>query len=470
MRTSTKILLGLFIACLIPSIIFGGSLFSAVLPTEEGFVFDFDTYAYIGLGFFVASNVLGGILYFRFIASLKLSKAIFFSVFPVTIIYGFGLYSLAIVGRYTTPIANSVKLTLNISQNNNYNSVLWAVLLTGVYLAFLFITLVIVCKPLQKVEKVALRLGDGRVREGNFKIGGIKQFQDIEGALEKINYNYKEKENLVKKTDLEAQKFIPKEFLKFLGKNSITDLELGNKVQKRATTLYCDFLSPSSGSSLSLKDNFNYVNSYLKILAPIVRKYEGFIDKYLGDGILAVFGKAEKAIECANAIYREVEQKNETQFKFPRLNISISINTGDIMFGVVGEESRKSPTIISDVIDLTSKMQEINKFLGTTIIFSKQTLNEVPTSHSMEYRYIGSVSVDKNSSMALFESLSCYDKGRKERLLKTKTKFENGVRAYNDHDYDEAREFFADVLHYASNDKASYIYYNKSCEKLSLGK
>ena len=470
MKTSTKVLLAIFIVCLIPSIIFAGNLFSAIVPTEEGFVFDFDVYSYIALGFSIATITLGGILYFRFVFSLKLSKAIFFSVLPMTIFYGFGLYSLAVVGRYTNPIANSVKLTLNISQNNNYNSILWAVLLTGLYLVYIFVTLIVVCRPLQKLEKVTLRLGDGRVREGNFKIGGIKQFQDIEGALEKINYNYKEKENLVKKTDLEAQKFIPKEFLKFLGKTSINDLELGNKVQKRATTLFCDFINPSSGTSMSLKDNFNYVNSYLNLIAPIVRKYDGFIDKYLGDGLLAVFGKAEKAVDCANAIYRIVEEKNKNQFKFPRFNISISISTGDLMFGVVGEENRKSPTIISDVVELASKMQEINKFLGTTIVFSKQTLNEIPTRYNFDYRYIGSLSVDNSSSMALFESFSCYDRVRKEALSKSKTKFENGVRAYNDRDYEEAKEIFESVLRIVPNDRASYIYYNKSCEKISLGK
>jgi len=140
------------------------------------------------------------------------------------------------------------------------------------------------------------------------------------------------------------------------------------------------------------------------------------------------------------------------------------------MFGVVGEESRKSPTIISEVIDLSSKMQDINRFLGTTILFSKQTLNEISTRFSFDYRYVGSVSVDESSSMAIFENISCYDKSKKDLLLKTKTKFENGIRAYNDKDYAEAKELFEYVLHVSPNDRASYIYYNKSCEKIFLGK
>lgn len=465
MKTATKVLLVLFVVTIVPSIFLGKYLFSAIIPVENGFEFSFDTNAYIALAFIVASSVLGGILYFKFISSLKLSKAIFFSIFPLTVLYGFGLYSLASVNSFEGSMATIVKQTLNISEGNNYNSILWAVLLSVVYLGLVFLAVVVVCRPMQKVEKIAVRLGDGRVKEGNFNIGGIRQFQGIETALEKINYNYREKDSLVKKTDIEAQKFIPKEFLRFLGKSSITDLELGNKVQKRATTLFCDFISVG-GDSLSLKDNFNYVNSYLSLISPIVRKFGGFIDKYLGNGLLAVFGKAEMAIDCSNAIYREVQRKNSSQTKFPNLDIKISINTGDIMFGIVGEEERKSPTIVSEVVNLASKMQEINSYLGTTILFSKQTLNELPTRYSFDYRFVGTLTIESGASMAMFEDLSNYYRAKRERLLKIKTIFENGVRAYNDKDFEEAREFFEDCLRVVPNDKASFVYYNKSSEKL----
>ena len=469
MKTSTKILLVLFIVSFVPTIFLARYLFQAVTPTEIGFAFNFDVYAYVALGCMIASMVLGGILYIRFIINLNLSKAIFFSVFPLSVTYAFGLYFLAIVGRYNTPIATSVKLTLNITETNNYNSILWAILLTGVYLIYLLFIFVAACKPMQRLERITARLGDGRVKDGEFSIGGIKQFKKIESSLEKINYNYKEKENLARKTDLEAQKFIPKEFLRFLGKKSIADLELGNQVQKRATTLFCDFKGENEGSeSLSLKDNFNFVNSYMNMLAPLIRKYDGFIDKYMSDGVLAVFGKAEKAIECAHAIFKEVELKNSMISKFPKVDLKISVNTGDIVFGVVGDESRKSPTIVSDVVNLASKMQDINYYLDTKLLFSKQTLNEVSTRFSFDYRYVGSLTVENGTLMAMFESLSCYDKAKKEKLNKTKINFENGVRAYNDHDYEEAKMFFEHVLKIVPDDKASYTYYNKSIEKLSL--
>lgn len=469
MKTSTKILLVLFIITFVPTIFLARYLFSAIVPTEIGFVFNFDVYAYVAMSFIVVSMILGSILYIRFIFNLSLSRAIFFSVFPLSVTYAFGLYFLAVVGRYDSPIATSMKLTLNITETNNYNSILWAVLITGFYLVALMLIFAFTCKPVQKLEKITARLGDGRVKEGEFNIGGIKQFKQIENSLEKINYNYKEKENLARKTDLEAQKFIAKEFLKFLGKTSITELELGNQVQKRATTLFCDFQGENEGSeSLSLKDNFNFVNSYMNMLSPLIRKYDGFIDKYMNNGVLAVFGKAEKAIDCAHAIFKEVDFKNSMISKFPKVDLKISVNTGDVVFGVVGDENRKAPTIISDVVNLASKMQDINSFLDTKLLFSKQTLNEVSTRFSFEYRYVGSLTVENGTLMAMFESLSCYDKSKKDKLSRTKIKFENGIRAYNDHDYEEAKMFFEEVLKIVPDDRAAYTYYNKAIEKVSL--
>ena len=266
-------------------------------------------------------------------------------------------------------------------------------------------------------------------------------------------------------TNLETQKFVPKQFLKFLGKNSITELELGNQVQKTATTLFCD-LKTNVSRTLSLEENFNYINSYLKTVAPLVKRYDGFIDKYLGDGVLAVFSKAQNAIECSHAIIKAIQVKNKGQKELPKIDARISITTGDLIFGIVGDEERKSPTIVSDVINLSSKMQEINDYIGTKILISKSTLDSLPQNFDFDYRYTGCLSFD-DLQISLFESLDYYPKNKREKLKKLKNKFENGVRYYNEGKFNEAKGCFEVVLHYVADDNPSYVYFNKSNEKLA---
>ena len=468
MRLSTKIFLAIYIICFIPGAVLSKYIFEGIKPTETGFTFSFGTLAIIGLCFMGVSMIFGSICYIRFLRILKLSKVLFFSITPMTILYGIGIYLLADFGTLPKQTAVAVRAILNISTENKYNSILWAILLTLVYILGSFLLFSYVCRPIQKIERVTSKLGDGRITDGAITIGKSKQFQKIEDSLERINYNYKEKENRVKQTNLEAQKFIPKQFLKFLGKGSITELELGNQVQKKATTLFCDLLSSTSVSrTLSLEENFNFINSYLNVISPLVRKYDGFVDKYMGDGILAVFPRAERAIDCAHAIIRAIEVKNKSQKDLPKVDTKIAINTGDIIFGIVGEEERKAPTVISDVVNLASKIEEINKFMGTKVVFSKQTLNELPEKYDLQYRYIGSLTINgENSSLPLFESLDIYPKEVREKLYRLKNKFENAVREYNDGQFKSALRNFQEILKYIPDDKPSYVYFNKANEKL----
>lgn len=469
MRTSTKILIILTLVTGIASVFLTKHLLEAVTPTGSGFEFNFTPLAWVSLAVQILFNVFLSVVFVRFLRTQRLTNVIFFSIVPITIAYGGFMVYITAVKNLTGVTAESVRATLNIATTEtSYNNFLWSGLATIVYLVLVFVIILFSCRPLSKVEKATEKLGDGRMKYDDYKIGGGKQFKQIEHSLNKINYNYKEKENKIKQTNLEAQKFIPKQFFKFLGKNSIEELELGNQVKKTATTLFCDLKSATNISrTLSLEENFNYINSYLKVVAPLVKRFDGFIDKYLGDGVLAVFSKPQDAIECAHAIFRAIDIKNKSQKELPDIDARISVNTGEVIFGIVGDEDRKSPTIISDAVNLASKMEEINLYIGTKLLISKRSLNDLPQNFNFDYRYTGTLSIESGSQIPLFESLNYYPKNKKEKLKKLKNKFETGVRAYNEKDYQKAKENFEYVLHYVPDDKPSFIYFNKATEKLA---
>ncbi len=467
MKKSTKILLIVFALFTIPTVILGRYIFTSFKVIDGGFMFDFNAYSISAIILTLVSVVLGNILYFRFLKTLSLSNLIFFSTIPFTLVYGVSMYMLSHISIYEAPLARHVRTLLNITPENEYNTILWAVILSIIYVLILLFAYLFLCRPVNKMEKIMTRLSDGRVREESVEIGGGKQFKTIEHSINKINNNYREKDNIIRKTKLETQKFIPKQFFKFLGKSSITELELGNKVKKRATTLLCDLKSASDhGKTLSLEENFNFVNSYLNVASPIIRKHGGFVDKYFGDGLLAVFPKPENAIDCAHAIIRSIEVKNRGLKDLPQVLPRISIHTGEVVFGIVGEEERKSPSIISDVIDLANKIEEINNYLQTKLIFSKSVLDDLSSRYRLAYRYLGSLTIEDNIDLSLFESLDVYSREKRERLIKFKGTFENGVRLYNQKDYTEAKEHFEQILKSVSNDMPSYIYFNKACQKM----
>lgn len=465
MRTSTKILIILTFLTFVPSVFLGNYLLTAIVPTGTGFVFAFTPLSWVALAFNVVANVLIAILFFRFLKTQRLANSIFFSLFPLTITYGAFMIYVVSVKDMNGVVAESVRATLNIStQENAYNNFLWAGLATLVYLIAVFVIVLFACRPLSKVVKATGKLGDGRVRHEDFRVGGGKQFKDIENSLNKINYNIKEKENKIRQTNIYAQKSVSRQLLRFLGKSNVEQLELGKQVKKEATLLFCD-LKNKSKKTLSLEENFNFINSYLKIVTPLVKRYNGFVDKYLGEGVLTVFAKPQDAIECSHAILKAIEVKNKGQKDMPKIDARICVHTDEFLFGIVGEDDRKVPTIIFEKGDLTAKMQEINIYIDTKFLVSKTSLESLPENFDFDYRYTGDLSLENGQELPIFESLNSYPKRKRDKLKKHKDEFEAGVRAYNEKKYKEAKDIFASVLKAVADDNVAYVYFNKATEK-----
>ena len=164
MKKSTKILLALFVLVTIPSLVLGGSILSGIKATDNGFVFDFDTKGIIALALTAISIVLGSILYARFLSTLKLEKLLFFSSIPLIVIYGAIIFLIADLSNIENDFAKSVQTLLNLSTYNAYNTILWAILVTLIFIGILSLNFFIICRPMNRVEKVVSRLGDGKVK------------------------------------------------------------------------------------------------------------------------------------------------------------------------------------------------------------------------------------------------------------------------------------------------------------------
>ena len=464
MRTSTKILMILYFITLVGVVVTSSFIFSAISISDQGITISLSIMVYIALAINILNMIFGIILYIRFLRSQKLTATLFFSIVPLTITFATATYFLATINNYQNTTVTLVKQALQISAGN-YNNYLWIALLTVIYLLIVFLTFKILTKPLKKLEQALERLSDGNVGDKIY-LGGGRQFSKMEYDLNKINENYRKKENIIKQTNVEYEKYIPKQFIKFLGKNSILDLQVGTQVKKEVTTLFCDIRNSTQVStSLSLEENFNYINSYLNVVSPIIRKYNGFIDKYLGDGIMAVFTRSRQAYDCAHAIIKAVNLKNTSNISMPSLDVGVSLNTGDVAFGVVGDETRKSITVISDSVNFTAKIGEVNKVFGSLITFSKSTLNDLSANMNINYRYIGNLKFDDKEYISIFESLDAYPRTKREKLIKHKVEFEQGVRAYVNGKFEQAKTIFEEVYKKEKDDKVCYVFYNKSCEK-----
>ena len=180
------------------------------------------------------------------------------------------------------------------------------------------------------------------------------------------------------------QRFVPEQLLESLDKKSILEVELGNQVQKEMTVLFSDIRSFTNISEqLDPADNFKFVNDYLAAVVPSIRKYDGYVDKYIGDAIMALFTKkSSDAVYSAIDMLSKLDALNKERIKqgLPNISIGIGINTGSVMLGTLGVPDRMEGSVISDTVNLSARLEELTKFYKVPLIISSETENNLPNS------------------------------------------------------------------------------------------
>lgn len=309
-------------------------------------------------------------------------------------------------------------------------------------------------------------------------IYAIAAFKDIterkKAEAERIQFTQQlEFKNVeLSKINLAYSHFVPKEFLRFLGHQSILDIRLGESVQKKMSILFSDIRSFTSISeSMTLADNFRFINAYLSRMEPAIQANHGFIDKYIGDAIMALFGRcADDALKAAIAMQKELNQYNTTRQRPKRrpISIGIGINTGSLMLGTVGGANRMDTTVISDAVNLAARLEDLTKVYGASILISGQTFLELKNYEEYNYRFIGKVKVKgKQDVVSVFE---IFDADRPEIIKlkrQTKTKFEEGVVCYFSRQNDKAYQIFQELIKLNPGDYSA-VFYLKKCEETHL--
>ncbi|MDY6784820.1 MAG: ATP-binding protein [Cyanobacteriota bacterium] len=249
------------------------------------------------------------------------------------------------------------------------------------------------------------------------------------------------------KINLAYNRFVPNEFLQFLDKESIVDVELGDRIQKHMTVLFSDIRSFTTISErMSPKENFDFLNAYLSRVGPIVRNHQGFIDKYIGDAIMALFPQtADDAVQAAIEMQRQVALYNteNLQNHSPAIAIGVGLHSGNLMLGTVGEEQRMETTVISDAVNLASRLEGLTKVYGASILMSEATRMSLSGNHNYDIRFLGRAIVKgKQEAVNIFEVYDSDPDPLRTWKRETSDRFEEAVYLYCENKRDRAKEIF----------------------------
>lgn len=281
--------------------------------------------------------------------------------------------------------------------------------------------------------------------------------------------NSLEKADELKESYIQAyQNFVPTEFVTFLDKKSILDITLGDQIQKEMSILFSDIRSFTTISeTLTPKENFNFINSYLSRMGPIVRDHEGFIDKYIGDAIMALFsGSVNQAIDAAIAMQVSIIEYNKFRKNsgYVPIQIGIGIHTGNLMLGIIGENKRMEGTVISDSVNLAARLESLTKDYAAKIIISESTFAKATDIDKYKFRMLGNVNVKgKKKDVSIFEILDCLPEDEVDKIYNTKRDFEKGILMHSFGEYKESLEIWKDIHQRNPQDK-TIEHYIKECE------
>lgn len=277
----------------------------------------------------------------------------------------------------------------------------------------------------------------------------FKRIEQLSGDLKRTNFAY--------------ARFVPNELILYLKKESILEVELGNQIQKEMTILFSDIRDFTTLSeTMSPEENFNFLNAYLKRMNPCVQFHNGFIDKYIGDGLMALYPVSpddaiESAIEMQKAIRHYNDHRKVKNYK--PIEVGIGIHTGTIMLGTIGTEDRMEGTVISDAVNLTSRIEGLTKIYGASILMSIETLFSLTDADKYLYRILDRVKVKgKSVNLTVVEILDGHSEEVFGLFKATKTQFEMGVSLYLTKDFHDAISCFKEISDINPHDNAALLY------------
>ena len=293
----------------------------------------------------------------------------------------------------------------------------------------------------------------------------------IESAMlyEKNIREVKEREEAILRIHEVTKKFVPHEFIRSLGKETLSDVKLGDQVEKLVTVLFTDIRDFTTLSEkMTPEENFHFVSSFNARLGPIIRSNNGFINQYLGDSIMAIFPEdPADALNAAVNMQKAVHELNEErkQQGLVPIKAGIGMHTGTLIMGITGDEYRMDAATISDTVNTAARIESLTKYYRSPLLLSDHTLNHLNGNSNFHFRHLGNVKLKgKNNLLTIVECINGFNEQQLGRKLQTLSLFNDAMTAYHERQFENALQDFQKIIA-TDPDDLTAIYFHDNTKK-----
>ncbi len=291
--------------------------------------------------------------------------------------------------------------------------------------------------------------------------------------------------------------FVPEQYLNRIAPKGVESIQLGNAQEEEITVLFCDIRGFTAiAESQSARETFEWLNAFFSQMSEAITADHGFVDKFLGDAILAIFDRvehhAEDALNAAVAMRQSLSEFNRDRDRYKLeqpVNVGIGIHTGIGLIGTVGSDKRMDSTVIGDVVNTAARLEELTKLYGCQILTTDKTMTHVSASFNkatLEVQSDGSSSfqltptcypcrwVDrvtprgKRMVLELYEILGTPSHLLDVAKLQSQPCYNLGLVAWHQGEYTRALDYFQQVVEQNPDDTVAKLYVERCQARLGL--
>jgi len=208
-----------------------------------------------------------------------------------------------------------------------------------------------------------------------------------------------------------TERFVPNQFIRALGKASISEVRLGDSINCNVTVFFSDIRGYTTlAEQMTPEENFAFVNAYAGRMGPIIELHHGFVNQYLGDGIMALFQQSpDDALRAAIEMQRSLSSYNQTRAAQERspIQVGMGLHLGPLIMGIIGDTHRTDAATVSDTVNIAARLESLTKRFGATVLLSGNTRAQLAQPEAYHLRYLGRVQV--KGRQASVQVWDCFD-------------------------------------------------------------
>lgn len=275
------------------------------------------------------------------------------------------------------------------------------------------------------------------------------------------------------------RKFVPAQFLDKIAKDGIESIRPGNAEKEEVTVLFSDIRSFTSfAETLSPDEVFQTLNQYLSFVEPPIRANNGFVDKYMGDGIMALFEGAADQNSARNAMLAALDmQVALKRFNDQReaqglvaLRTGIGLHAGPVIIGTLGGNERMDSTAIGDAVNLASRIEGMTKMYGVSLLASDYTIRLLNQPEEFLMRFVDNVMAKgKNEPAAIWQIIGRRSDAALVLWLEVLPLYEKAIALYRERNIAEAKQVFESCRQRMPDDQLTKTYLDRCVKFLETG-